>query len=133
MANVSEHRIKIVKCNKPKMLIGLNQNGKRTGTGANLSPVMGVASPVEKMGLKRNKSEARNTVSPMSSRWVVRSQGLTMGQWVEDDGKSERHPVMGWIGVEPQGDIIPRNKRADFHLGLLSQENLKNLYRKESK
>jgi hypothetical protein len=27
---------------------------------------------------------------------------------VEDGRKSECRPVMGWIGVEQQGDIIPR-------------------------
>jgi hypothetical protein len=26
----------------------------------------------------------------------------------EEDGRSERHPVMGWIGVEPTGDITLR-------------------------
>ena len=26
----------------------------------------------------------------------------------EEDGRSERHPVMGWIGVEPTGKITPR-------------------------
>jgi len=26
----------------------------------------------------------------------------------EEDGSSERHPVMGWIGVEPTGNIAPR-------------------------
>ena len=25
-----------------------------------------------------------------------------------EDGRSERHPVMGWIGVEPTGDITLR-------------------------
>ena len=26
----------------------------------------------------------------------------------EEDGRSERHPVMGWIGVEPLRNITPR-------------------------
>jgi hypothetical protein len=34
---------------------------------------------------------------------------------VEECGKSECHPVIGWIGVEPRGDITPLDKRADFH------------------
>ena len=38
-----------------------------------------------------------------------------MGGRVEEDGKSEGHPVMGWIGIEPQGDIIPTGNGADFH------------------
>jgi hypothetical protein len=27
---------------------------------------------------------------------------------VRDDGKSESHPVMEWIGVKPEDDITPR-------------------------
>ena len=26
----------------------------------------------------------------------------------EEEGRSERHPVMGWIGVEPARNITPR-------------------------
>ena len=29
-----------------------------------------------------------------------------MREW--EDGRSERRPVMGWIGVAPTGDITPR-------------------------
>ena len=31
---------------------------------------------------------------------------IDVREW--EDGRSERHPVMGWIGVEPTGDITPR-------------------------
>ena len=31
-----------------------------------------------------------------------------MGRRVADEGGSERHPVVGWIGVEPSGEITPR-------------------------
>ena len=31
-----------------------------------------------------------------------------MGVWEEEDGKSEGHSVMEWIGVEPHGNITPR-------------------------
>jgi len=31
-----------------------------------------------------------------------------MGRRVEDEGGSERHPVIGWIGVEPWGEITLR-------------------------
>jgi hypothetical protein len=30
-----------------------------------------------------------------------------MRQRVKEDGKSECHPVTGWIGVEPAGKITP--------------------------
>ena len=35
-------------------------------------------------------------------------QGKPIDVREEEDGRSERHPVMGWIGVEPTGDITPR-------------------------
>ena len=41
-----------------------------------------------------------------------------MGRRVEDEGASECRPVMGRIGIEPSGDIIPRRKPADFPLVL---------------
>lgn len=28
--------------------------------------------------------------------------------WVEEDGESECQPVMGWIGIEANANIIPR-------------------------
>jgi hypothetical protein len=31
-----------------------------------------------------------------------------MGGRVAGDGKSEGYPVIGWIGVAPSGNIIPR-------------------------
>jgi len=37
-----------------------------------------------------------------------------MGCQVEDDGKSEGHPVMGWIGIE-RAQQYPTRKRANFH------------------
>jgi hypothetical protein len=37
-----------------------------------------------------------------------------MGLRAEDWGESECRPVMGRIGVEPQGDMTSRRKPADF-------------------
>jgi hypothetical protein len=41
-----------------------------------------------------------------------------MGLRVEEEGASESRSVMGRIGVEPPGNIIPRRKPADFPLVL---------------
>ena len=41
-----------------------------------------------------------------------------MGLRVEEEGASESRSVMGRIGVEPIGNIIPRRKPADFPLVL---------------
>lgn len=80
-----------------------------------VSPAMGVAPSVDRVNLNRIKSKLRNTVSPTLSLWVARPQGNAMEQWVREGGESERRSVMGWIGVEPGGDITLRDKRADFH------------------
>ncbi len=31
-----------------------------------------------------------------------------MAWLAKDEGESESHPVMGWIGVDPQENITPR-------------------------
>ena len=35
-------------------------------------------------------------------------QGKPIGVRAWEDGRSERHPVMGWIGVAPTGNMTPR-------------------------
>ena len=35
-------------------------------------------------------------------------QGKPIDVWEREDGRSERHSVMGWIGGEPMGDITLR-------------------------
>jgi len=41
-----------------------------------------------------------------------------MKQRVKEEGASESRPVIGRIGIEPGGDIIPRRQPADFPLVL---------------
>jgi hypothetical protein len=53
MVNTREHPIKVVITDGPKVLVGPNQNGMRTGTGTCCFPVMGVAPPAERVDLKR--------------------------------------------------------------------------------
>ena len=115
MVNVSEHSIKTVMKNKPKMLTGLNQKVCGQVQGLAVSPVVGVAPPVDRVDQNRNKSKLRNTVSPTLSLRVARPRGNAMEQGVKEDGESEGRSVMGRIGVEPKGNITPRDKRADFH------------------
>lgn len=132
MTNVSQHQIKTVIHNKPTILTGLNPKVSEQVWVLQESPVRG-ASPADRMGLKRNKSEMWNTVSPMLFSWEVGLQGFAMEQWVKEGGKSEGHPVMGWTEGEPQGDMTSRDKRADFYQGLLSRENRQSHHRKKSK
>ena len=97
------------------MLIGSNQTVRGQAQELQLSPAMGVAPPVDRVDLNRNKSKLRNTVSPTLSLWVARPQGNAMEQWVREGGESKCRSVIERIGVEPGGDITPRDKRADFH------------------
>ena len=53
-------------------------------------------------------------VSPSSSLEESELQGEPIGRWVEDDGESERLPVMGEIGVALR-QHHPVRKQADFH------------------
>jgi hypothetical protein len=51
MVNQSEVPIKVVISDKPKMLLGLNQNGMWSGTGALQSPVADGAPPADRHDL----------------------------------------------------------------------------------
>jgi hypothetical protein len=47
---------------------------------------------------------------------------MLMAVRVEECGKSEGRPVMGWIGVEPQGDITPRESGQTSIRSFLTKE-----------
>jgi hypothetical protein len=49
-----------------------------------------------------------------------------MGRRVGEEGASEGRPLIGRTGVEPQGDMIPRRKPADFPLVLVYVKRLAN-------
>ena len=51
MVNICEPLLNVVTSNKPKMLTGLNQKGKGSGTGAIKSPVADVAPPAKRRNL----------------------------------------------------------------------------------
>ena len=60
--------IKAVSKNKPKMLSGLNQKGKWSGTGAPNSPVADGAPPADRHDLTPGLIEKVNEVTPLSPR-----------------------------------------------------------------
>ena len=60
--------IKAVNRDKPKMLIGLDQNGTWPGTGAAMSPVADDAPPAERHDLTPGVIEEMNEVTPLSPR-----------------------------------------------------------------
>lgn len=108
MANICELLLNTVKFNKPKALTGLSQKARSRTThfriglhGHHDYRWKGRALPVLVTHVEHDKP-----VSLPSG--AGRPQGMLLVMRVEECGKSECHPVMGWIGIEPQGNIIPR-------------------------
>ena len=64
MVNRCELLINVVTSNKPKVLKGLNQNGKWAGLGAFWSPNTDVDPPANKTVPNPSKVSKRNLVSP---------------------------------------------------------------------
>jgi len=93
-------RITVVTHNKPKMLIGLDQNGARSAQG--LKPSLSWTN--DRRRIERTSStlaDKRNTVNPYRSLWEDKPQGKSIAVRVEDEGESERRSVIERIGVEP--------------------------------
>ena len=112
MANSGELPINVVRTSKPKMLTGLNQNGMWPGAGASPFPCRRCRATGEQAEPKPSVVRPWNVVSPSSSlRGRLAARRSPMGRRVEDEGESERCPVIGRIGVEPLGEITPRESR----------------------
>ena len=109
MANSGELPINVVRTSKPKMLIGLNQNGTWPGAGVSPFPCRRCRAIGEQAEPTPSVIRPWNVVSPSSSprgRPAVRRS--PMGRRVEDEGGSECRPVIGRIRVEPSGEITLR-------------------------
>src|SRR5262249_41815793 len=107
--NLGELPINVVRTSKPKMLIGLNQKGTWPGAGVSPFPCRRCRATGEQAEPTPSVIRPWNVVSPSSSlrgRPAVRRS--PMGRRVGDEGGSERRPVIGRIGVEPSGEITPR-------------------------
>jgi hypothetical protein len=109
MANSSELPINVVRTSKPKMLIGLNQNGMWPSAGVFPFPCRRCRATGEQAEPKPSVIHPWNVVSPSSSPWGRPSaRRLLMGRRVEDEGRSECPAVTAGIGVESSGEITPR-------------------------
>jgi hypothetical protein len=109
MANSGELPINVVRTSKPKALTGLNQKVRGQVQGDPPSPAVAVAATGGEAEPKPSVVRPWNVVSPSSSlggRPAARR--LPTGRRVEEEGGSEGRPVMGRIGVEPLGEITPR-------------------------
>jgi len=70
--------------------------------------------------------------TPYVSREGKQAVKQLIGVREEEDGRSERHPVVGWIGVAPTGNMT-HAKAGRRPSGLASPESLANLLRRESR
>ena len=109
MANSGELLINVVRSNKPKALTGLNQKVRGQVQGDLPSPAVAVRATGEEAEPTPSVIHPWNVVSPSSSpRGRPAARRSPMGRRVEDEGGSERRPVIGRIGVESSGEITPR-------------------------
>ena len=71
-------------------------------------PTRAASPPVEQSGPKVFAVGYVERGNPMPSPFVGRlTVRHAVGGMGRDDGRSEGHPVMGWIRVESQGSILP--------------------------
>ena len=105
MEKVTEPLLNVVRTNKPKTLLGLSQKARGWHRCFPFHLSQTLSPPAEKRLLTHPMARKGNVVSPASSpAGDSEPQGKPMGCRVEEDGKSEGHPVMGWIGIA----LIPR-------------------------
>jgi len=109
MANSGELPINVVRTDKPKTLTGLNQNGTWPGAGASPFPCRRCRATGEQAEPTPSVIHPWNVVSPSSSpRGRPAARRSPMGRRVGDEGRSERRPVIGRIGVELSSKITLR-------------------------
>ena len=109
MANSGELLINVVRSNKPKALRGLNQKVRGQVQRDLPSPVVVVGATGGEAEPTPSVIHPWNVVSPSSSlRGRPAARGSPMGRRVEEEGGSQRRPVMGRIRVEPWGEITLR-------------------------
>ena len=99
----------------------LGPKGTWSGPEAPNSSGTALVPPAERRNLTHTVIAAERgkpVVSPADCVLASDSQEKPKGRRVREEGASESRSVMGRTGVEPQGDIIPRRKPADFPLVL---------------
>ena len=101
--SIGELSIHVVMSNKPKMLPGLRQKALERVQGLDNILSWTPNAPGGERAPNPFGSTLRNVVSPYRS---CRKTGKKAVRPTDDDagkgvGKSERHPVMGWIRVAP--------------------------------
>ena len=103
------------------MLIGLGQKAPQRASGLYTPRPRTTTLPADRGRLTGSLSLQRNVVSPLSPWTPVQEsepQGKPLGQRVKDEGESERHPVIGWIGAAPFRATSPRAQASRLPSGL---------------
>lgn len=90
------------------MLSRSGQNGTWSGPGASNSPGADEAPPAKSGGPPHPGISAERGKPVVLPTGDSGPRGSPMGRRVKDGGESERRPVTGRTGVEPPGDITPR-------------------------
>ena len=109
MANSSELPINVVRTSKPKALRGLNQKVRGQVQGYPPSPAVAVTATGGEAEPNPSVIHPWNVVSPSSSlRGRPSARRSPMGRRVKDEGESQCRSVIERIGVEPPGEITPR-------------------------
>lgn len=101
MCNIFELLINVVTVNRPKMLTGLNQNGKGYGEVFVCHFTRSMIPPANRQTLTHRVGTVEHG-KPNYLHFSMESdpQGKPIDKWVEEAGESERHPVIGWIRVQ---------------------------------
>ena len=108
MVNESELLINVVIGSKPKMLRGLNQNGKWSSSEVTISFDVDVAPPAKRQSLTHSGTHAERGKPVTLPIRESKPQGKPMGLQVGESRKSKCPTVMVGIEVEPSGNITSR-------------------------
>lgn len=128
--SICELLINVVIDNKPKMLTGLGQkaSGQVQKLNRPLTQMLDHRRKRQHLTHSGTHAERGKPVSVLSEE--SQPQGKPTQMQVRDDGKSEGHPAIGWIGVAPQTTSLHAQARR-LPSGLSSRENLPNRLRRE--
>ena len=117
--NIREPSLNVVIHDKPNVLIGLNQNGKRSGMAPWSWVIVDSAPPAKRRDPPHSEIDAEQGKPVVSPETAGEPQGIPLVLRVKEQGKSESRSVMGWIGVA----ISPHEKSGRLPYGLSSQES----------
>ena len=127
--NVCELLLNVVIFDKPKVLTGLDQNGKRSGMVLEHWATMDEEPPAKRKGPTRSEIHAKQGKPVVLPETAGEPKGTLLALRVEDGGKSECLPVMGRI----RDETLPDAKAGRLPRGHSWRDNLINRCTQESR